>query len=87
MIIYKYEVVPGTLQLPIGATILHLGDQYDHMYIWVMFDESQHETEPRTFHMVGAGHAFPENSRYIGTAQQSMLVWHLFEEIQEENPQ
>lgn len=82
--VFKYEVPIDdhvTLRLPVGAELLHFGNQRDVPMLWALVDPEMPKTE-RKFRMAGTGHAIEEpNVRFVGTAQFSAgaLVFHLFE--------
>lgn len=84
--IFKYRP-PGitdrfTLDLSLGAKVLHVGGQDDAPTMWVLVDDEQ-ATERREFRIFGAGHVIPEEDVprlvYHGTWVGPVFVWHLFE--------
>ena len=84
-IIYKYKV-PGsntkfTVTLPVGAKILTVQKQGLDINMWVLQIAGLAKLEERHFKVVGTGHSFDENLKYIGTVQEfyGALVWHYFE--------
>lgn len=91
--VYKYRIeIAGvfTINLPVGAEILHLGVQpllesdsrYQIPYLWALVDPLV-STEDRIFHIYGTGHdvPHPELLNHVGTWQQGAFVWHMFEKI------
>jgi hypothetical protein len=70
------------VEMPKGATVLHFDNQRETFCIWEAHDDGTHETEVRTFVIVGTGHSADiDVERYIGTALFSggSFVFHLFE--------
>ena len=60
-IIYKYEthlLRPTTLELPVGAKIVHLAGEGHTFWIWCKFQTEEERTERRTFSMFGTGQPF-----------------------------
>lgn len=84
MKIFKYEIpIEGdfTLQLPKGAKIISFQLQKETPVIWAIVNE-QLELETRYFEIVGTGFDFISTCReYIGSIQQDIFVWHLFEDV------
>lgn len=85
--IHKYDVPEEDyfeLELPVGAQILTVQDQFGKPYIWILKDTEQ-ILEMRYFKLIGTGHNFKSSLRkikqYIGTFQLvgGALVLHLFE--------
>lgn len=68
--------------MPEGAEILTAQYQANRATIWAIVDPEA-KKELRTFLVVGTGHLLPPSKviRYIGTLQQLVFVWHIFEEI------
>lgn len=82
--IYKYRIPVkdhAKVELPVGAEILHVGEQGGHLTVWAVVDPLVTDTEPRHFRVVGTGHDFDWDTWvYQGTVQIGPFVWHLFEE-------
>jgi len=87
--IYKYEIPVDDnirLELPKGAEILSVQEQYGKPCIWAIVDPEK-EVEGRLFELLGTGHNIKAseiiNRKYIGTFQlyNGALVFHLFELI------
>ncbi|WP_411753273.1 hypothetical protein [Serratia sp. (in: enterobacteria)] len=79
--IFKYKWA-DTVQVPIGAEILHADFQGTDLMFWALVDPDA-ELESRTLILVPTGHiTVPDelNMRYINTVFQGQYVWHLFEE-------
>lgn len=79
--IWKFKV-DNVIEMPKGAEILtvQLQDSFNAC-IWAVVDP-ENETENRIFEVVGTGHKFDDtNKKYIGTWQDCMFVWHLFEVV------
>lgn len=67
--------------LPLTGQIVHVAcRQVDLVEVWSL-DDGSGEPDPRTFQVVGTGHAFPDDWQYRGTAlsPSGRLVWHLME--------
>jgi hypothetical protein len=84
-VIFKYplSLTPAqSIYLPVGAKILHFGNQGEIPTLWVEVDPDA-PIELRYFHVVGTGHELPTNTKsvYIGTAlfEGGVYVWHLYE--------
>ena len=79
--IYKYRLISNVtlMPLPEGATVVHVGNQDNHVTIWVRLDPNQ-RLEERTFMFVGTGQPFPEDAIYLGTAHVGPFVWHVLEQ-------
>ena len=83
MKIWKYSLVfpTGNVAIPAGGKILDLQQQRGVPCLWVLVNPEA-EKELRTFTVYGTGHEIPdEGFEYVGTYQEGMLVWHLFEYI------
>jgi hypothetical protein len=83
MVIYKYPLKVTdyqTVVMPGGATILAAQVQDGRLCLWAMVDPHQPDVE-RRIRIVGTGNPFEDSDRcrYIGTAQDGPLVWHVFE--------
>ena len=71
------------LDLPLGAKILSVQEQYDRPQIWALVDP-QNPKETRNFRLVGAGHPIKEEKEilnFIGAFQleKGTFVSHVFE--------
>jgi len=87
--ICKYELpIRGgeklDLELPQGASIVHVERQNDIPCMWVLFTPGTRKpfaTERRRFYLVGTGDwPMPDTWEYRATWQEPPFVWHLFEE-------
>ena len=83
--IFKFPLVVCdeiTLNMPIGAEILTVQLQERVPCIWARVDPTRC-SETRVFRIHGTGNPIPswDKEIYIGTWQQEMFVWHLFEFI------
>jgi len=79
--VYKYQVpIDGTIKLPLGATVLHVGEQAQSVCLWALVDTNQ-PLVGRRFMLVGTGHPIPETATYHGTGHIMIggLVFHVFE--------
>jgi len=91
-VVFKYQLMAmqtQSLQLPLGAELLDVQMQDDHMMLWVLQDPHGYETEERRIHVIGTGWMLPQvGLRHVGTVQQfTGLVWHVFEEVQDGSDQ
>lgn len=84
--IWKYRLEPGTteLQIPGGAQILTVQEQFNGPCVWALVDPTR-EKETVRFHVYGTGHLInvpTEKLYYIGTFQLlgGDLVFHVFGE-------
>ena len=75
------------INLPAGAKVLCVQEQGDIPHLWFITPQTKDPAiEERTFTIYGTGHEHPEiEGRYIGTFQLrgGMLVFHVFEAVQE----
>ncbi len=73
-----------TVDMPASAEVLSAGNQFETICLWARVDPTA-ATTPRTFAIVGTGHAAPppHEARFIGTVIMSSgaFVWHVFELI------
>jgi hypothetical protein len=82
--VYKYSVPyedKFTMELPIGATLLHFDMQNRIPTLWALVDPS-HGMERRTLRFAGTGHDISDEAwRHVGSTIDKPLglVWHLFE--------
>lgn len=81
--IWKIRLHPvdvQTVEIPLGAKILHCREQDDAACIWFLCDPTQ-LTQPRRFRMYGTGHDEPVTGSYVGTCmlREGRLVVHVFE--------
>jgi hypothetical protein len=89
--VWKYELEPEVtvLDLPVGASPLHVGAQGGGIFLWCLVRAERDSptgmapvpTAPRAFLSVGTGHRHhpAEFGTYIGTAFLGPLVFHVFE--------
>ena len=89
--VWKYKLTPElcTLEMPAGATVLHVDAQrhsgmdgvWDDACLWALVDP-QAPTEPREFLTVGTGHGIaPAPLQHLGSLLMDggSLVFHVFE--------
>lgn len=82
--VWKYPLTletQPTVEMPVGAEILHVGEQYGRLCLWALVNTSA-PTTPRRFLVAGTGHDVPASrGRFIGTAlmQDGGLVFHVWE--------
>ncbi len=83
MKVWKYPLQFPTTALPIpkGGKIVSMQVQVNTPCIWVLVDPDA-LNEIRTFTVFGTGHKIPDDIfEFVGTYQEGMLVWHVFEFI------
>jgi hypothetical protein len=67
------------VEMPQGARIVHVGLQDAVICAWAIVDPDA-PIEHRVFRIVGTGHReIIDGSTYLGTVQQDVYVWHVFE--------
>jgi hypothetical protein len=86
MKVFKYEIVAEdspTVQLPVGAEILSVGQQNNKMFLWALVDTDEKVMEQHEFRVAGTGHEIKDAGfmDFIGTVQMydGALVFHVFE--------
>ena len=71
-----------TIEMPVGAEILHVGSQGDKGCIWARVTTG-HKKESRQFRLTGTGHPLDRNHdiEHVGTFETrgGTFVWYLFE--------
>jgi hypothetical protein len=67
-----------TIELPIGASVLLVGDQSGRPTLWALGDDSVRH-EKREFFLFGTGHPVGSNLRHVASWQSPPFVWHMFE--------
>jgi hypothetical protein len=78
---------PYEVRMPKGADMLTAAMQGDTLCVWAMVDP-QAETVTRRFWVIGTGMSIgtgpfeQPNMRYVGTALENFLVWHVFVEVE-----
>jgi hypothetical protein len=74
-----------SLLLPVGSQILAVGNQYETMAFWYLFNESEKKKQSRHFRIAGTGHTVNLTDgftfEHLGTVQfnDGRLVLHVFE--------
>jgi len=86
--VWKYSLAlvdgPQPLVMPEGAQLLHVAAQENGPNIWVLCDPDAPRVT-RKFVVAGTGHTLPGNTNYIGSCQERIFVWHVFELRPDEN--
>ena len=80
--ICKYLVSPEfEIKVPVGSSILHVGEQKGDIYIWICFPVEESDYVVRNFFAKPTGVESSENVlKFIGTVQMADgLVFHIFE--------
>lgn len=81
---YELPVTTGTLDLPVGSIIRHVGHQNEVAYIWVEVSSIFEGTQTRTFTIYATGEQI-HDARQVWRAtwqeQDGPYVWHLFETV------
>lgn len=82
--IWKYNLLrlgDQQIEMPKGAKPLSVAMQDGRLVLWSEVDTEQYTTELVTVYIIGTGNPMPERPlRFIGTAQDGLLVWHIFVE-------
>lgn len=75
------------VEMPAGASILHVGVQDGTVCLWAMVEPPTvpgGSDEERTIWIVGTGNPVPDevllHSNHLGTVQQGPFVWHVYEQ-------
>lgn len=79
---YRLRIVGGnTIEMPRDATTLTVAMQDGHLTAWALVDPRA-EREGRKFIVTGTGIPIElsNGTQYIGTVQDGVFVWHVFEE-------
>lgn len=80
--VYKYPLDFGMteLKLPVGAEIIHIGEQRGTICLWVLIDPLCQNMITHRFAVAGTGHPLPkdEELEHLGTFQMPPFVWHAF---------
>ncbi len=81
--IYKYPIKLGTtlLRIPGLRRFIHVGVQDNQICLWAEVDTSLPK-EAYEIHVLGTGWSLPEEPiRHIGSVEQSIYVWHVYEKL------
>lgn len=89
--IWKYDLKPSCeIELPIGAKVLSVGNQYNEAKMWVQVNPNETKKELRKFKLVGTGMRgeLDGTEQFIGSifCYSGSLVLHAFEVIPQEAP-
>ena len=80
---YPLPLAPHTqtLRFP-GASVawVHVDMQDDTPTLWAEVDPDSEKARTATLTWFGTGHEIPGNALYVGTVQDGIFVWHLYEE-------
>ena len=80
---YPLPLAPHTqtLRFP-GASVrfLHVAMQDATPTLWAEVDTDSEKAWDITLTWFGTGHEIPGNALYVGTVQDGIFVWHLYEE-------
>lgn len=81
-IIWKFQLGFGeqVIKMPKGANILTMQNQQGTPQLWAAVNPNA-DLEERHFVTIGTGGVINEGLVYIGTYQESVFVWHVFERI------
>lgn len=66
------------VQMPRDAKILYFAQQDGQLTIWAEVDPEA-TMEWRALQIVGTGHSVPHEGKYIGSLQDGVFVWHLYD--------
>lgn len=81
--IHKYYLEakeePQSIQLSENAKVVHVGEQYGSVTIWVEENPNEEKTV-RTFYVIGTGWDFGSGLKHCGTVVTNIgFVWHIYE--------
>ena len=79
--IYKYDLMVGlnSVDLPLEAEVVHIGEQYGQLQMWVEQDPTR-PTRGRQFNVYGTGHyIYNNNEHHLATVVLYDFVWHVYE--------
>jgi len=86
--IWKYKLSPDLtdLEIPGGATVLSVDEQFGHVCLWVEVDPSN-QLVTRSFQTFGTGHPIHDfagiTRKFIGSVKlmDGALIFHVYERI------
>ena len=79
-VIWKYDISREIIRVPIWSKVLCVQLQDGEPQIWMLVDTEEKVFERRRFIVIGTGQSFnSKDMNYIGTYQQGIFVWHVFE--------
>lgn len=83
--VFKYALVVGdqVLDLPRGAVIRMVDHQGGNLCLWAEVDPDA-EIEGRIFRVYGTGHEIADDLEYVGSSQDTLFVWHVYERTTEQ---
>lgn len=84
--VYKYPLSTQDfteVNLPVGAELLYVNEQYGKFYLWAMVDVGEEVEKRRIIRIAGTGHDISQNVRYINSFYVigGALVFHAFEVV------
>ena len=82
-IVCKYSMVFGynNITLPLESEIIHVGEQYGQLHIWVEQDPTRPFVQ-REFNVYATGqYIYNNNEMHVSTVMVGDFVWHLYENI------
>jgi hypothetical protein len=82
-VVWKYRLQfadEQVIEMPVGATVAHVGMQDGYLCLWMIVDPSQAK-RGRHLYVRGTGHPLEDTLTYLGSAveEDRPLVWHVFE--------
>lgn len=80
-VIWKFSLSGGVepvITLPEGSEILRVAYQDYDICLWALVDTTKNLVK-RTFKIFGTGMYFDGDCKYIGTVENGVLVWHIFD--------
>lgn len=78
----KATAEPQDHEMPVGAQIVRVSEQFDDICIWAVVDPGYASVKTRTFVIAGTGAPCPSAHQYIGSAvfrYREVLIFHVFE--------
>lgn len=82
MKIYKYRLMTierQTISIPSDAKFLSVQNQHDNITLWFAVNPDSDLVDDIEFILVGTGENIPPLCGYLGTVQQGIFVWHIYE--------
>jgi hypothetical protein len=83
-VVWKYVLAPvpeQTINIPVGAQLLHVAEQNGQLCLWAKVDPSG-AVVSRRFCVAGTGQEMPAYTEYLGSAVlHGDLVFHVFEDV------
>jgi|ERR1017187_4227339 hypothetical protein len=79
--IHKFPLILDDVQdimLTNNSQIVHVGQQHEHLMMWVLLYTEHPLDSRRRIHIRGTGYPIPENAIFLNSVQVGEFVWHVF---------